>query len=663
MNRTIALFVALVILLAHCLAIYTDGQGHFAFAYDPSYVALRLAHNLIFEGQLRWNPGMTAWESYPSPLWVAFAAVAERLAATDLGDELGISVNTIMQSGSIVSALLTVVLAGGFRSGRAAGLIAPLLLVSCGCVAAAAANGMETALYALLVTSSFLCFERGYGNRLAISMTLLCLVRPEAAILVAGLLFLRFFGFPRGAQRPALWPFVAPLVTVAATTWARWRATGFLLPPSVHAMVEPHPGQAGEGFAWLLDSMRTAIGLILLVYAIVSLARRHLSGTGTRALFLALLMAAALVLQGRAPLPFAEALVPALPLAFVAAQEGMIEALDGPSVLGRRLALSSLFVCIFVSALASRHPADLGPLPLEAWHGRWMRSRGSSSFGYEQTLGRQGLEEQIATTLRLRGLGLFVRDYLDPSASLLTPWPGSLGYLSRLQVFDLLGRASPIAGATRPAGWTRRERSDVVAALDMDPDFVVPEIRPSENAPSASGLSLLWLQELDRRPLADGRLAEIQGAFSRYEMVTVPITIPTRGSGPYRNETFRLLRRKELGLRPRLEIGLTGRELRIGVSHRTHLQIADLRVLAIDTRGRLWSMRPTGELAAGPQVLARPGLLLYESGTRSLELLRLELPDEVDGSRIVEVRAVLRNPGVIGEDEFADVSAVVVASL
>lgn len=662
MNRTIALFVALVILLAHCLAIYTDGQGHFAFPYDPGYVPLRLAHNLIFEGQLRWNPGMTAWESYPSPLWIAFAAVAERLAATRLGDELGVSVNTIMQAGSIVSALLTVVLAGGFRGDRAAGLIAPLLLVSCGCIAAAAANGMETALYALLVTSSFLCFERGYGNRLAISMTLLCLVRPEGAFLVAGLLFLRSFNFQRGAKRPAFWPFLAPIVTVGATTWARWRATGFLLPPSIHAMIEPHPGQVSEGFAWLLDSMRTAIGLILLVYAIVSLARRHLSGTGTRALFLALIMAAVLALQGRAPLPFAEALVPVLPLAFVAAQEGMIEALDGTSVLGRRLALSSLFVCIFVSALASRHPADLGPLPLEAWHERWMRSRGSASFGYEQTLGRLGLEEQIATTLRLRGLGLFVRDYLDPSSTLLTPWPGSLGYLSRLQVFDLLGRASQIAGATRPAGWTRRERSDVVAALEMDPDFVVPEVRTGDRAPSASELARRWLEELDHRPLAPDRLAEIEAAFARYEMVTVPITIPTRGSGPYRKESFRLLRRKELGLRPRLEIGLTGRELRIGVSHRAHLQIADLRVLAIDARGRVWSMRPTGELAEGARVLARPGLLLYESGTRSLELLRIELPDEVDGSRIAEVRAVLRNPGVVGEDDFADVSAVARAS-
>jgi hypothetical protein len=531
-NRTIALFVALVILLAHCLAIYTDGQGHFAFAYDPSYVALRLAHNLVYEGQLRWNPGMAAWESYPSPVWVAIAAVAERFAATRIIDGFSLSVNTIMQAVSITAALLAVVLSGEFRNDRVAGLIAPLLLVSCGCFAAAAANGMETSLVTLLVIASFLSFERRYGNRLAISMTLLCLVRPEGALVALGLFLLRLLGFARGEVKPALWPFVAPAVTVAAVTWARFRATGFLLPPSVHAVLAPHPGQASEGFGWLTDSMRTAISLILVVYAIVSLARRHLSGTGTRALFLALLLAGFTVLQGRAPLPFAEALVPALPLAFVAAQEGMIEALDGTSALARRLALSSLFACLFVSALASRHPADLGPLPLETWHEQWMRSRGSARFGYEEPLGRRGLEEEISTTLRLRGLGLFLREYVDPGASLLTAWPGSLGYLSRLQVFDLLGRASPVAGRPRPATWTRRERTDVVAALEMQPDYVVPEIGRAPRAPSAGEVARLWLDELDDRPQATGRFAELERAFTRYEMVTVPISIPTRGSGP-----------------------------------------------------------------------------------------------------------------------------------
>jgi hypothetical protein len=298
-----------------------------------------------------------------------------------------------------------------------------------------------------------------------------------------------------------------------------------------------------------------------------------------------------------------------------------------------------------------------------------MRARGSASFGYEQPLGRRGLEEEIDTTLRLRGLGIFLRDYLDPGSSVLTPWPGSIGYLSRLHVFDLLGRASPVAGRARPASWTRRERSDVVAALGMDPDFVVPGIDVADRTPSAAELARVWTAELDlapaeRDPRAGERLAEVEGALSRYEMVTVPITIPTRGSGPYRDGTFRILRRKALDLQPRLEIASSGREIRIGVSHRTHLQIADLRVLVLDASGRTWSLRPNGELARGAACLARPGLLLYASGTRSIELLRATLPAEVEGAKLVSVRAVLRNPdSEPGLDGFAEASAVAAADL
>jgi hypothetical protein len=166
----------------------------------------------------------------------------------------------------------------------------------------------------------------------------------------------------------------------------------------------------------------------------------------------------------------------------------------------------------------------------------------------------------------------------------------------------------------------------------------------------------LWLDELDDRPQATGRFAELERAFTRYEMVTVPISIPTRGSGPYRSDTFRILRKKDLDLRPRLELTAPDRMLRVTVAHRAHLQIVDLRVLATDEAGRIWSMRPNGEWVEGKQVLARPGLLLYATGTRVIELLENPLPNEIGGARIIEVHAVLRNPGGSSEDEFADAS-------
>ena len=84
MNRSIALFVALAILLAHVLAIHNDGSGSLAFPYDQAHAAYRLARNLVVEGQLQWNPGSTAFESYSSPVWIAVCTIGERLCATRL---------------------------------------------------------------------------------------------------------------------------------------------------------------------------------------------------------------------------------------------------------------------------------------------------------------------------------------------------------------------------------------------------------------------------------------------------------------------------------------------------------------------------------------------------------------------------------------------------
>src|SRR5688572_13647957 len=119
MNRSIALFVALVILLAHILAIHNDGDGNFAFPYDQAYVVFRLASHLVHEGGLVWNLGTSGFESYSSPLWIAIAAFGERLSYP---------VFLFCQSTGVLATLFTVVLLAQFRAERTAGLIAPLLL-------------------------------------------------------------------------------------------------------------------------------------------------------------------------------------------------------------------------------------------------------------------------------------------------------------------------------------------------------------------------------------------------------------------------------------------------------------------------------------------------------------------------------------------------------
>src|ERR1041385_978380 len=78
MNRSIALFVALATLLAHVLAIHTDGAGNFAFPYEQAYTAFRLAKSLVQDGLVQWGADGGGVESYPSLVWIGIAALGER---------------------------------------------------------------------------------------------------------------------------------------------------------------------------------------------------------------------------------------------------------------------------------------------------------------------------------------------------------------------------------------------------------------------------------------------------------------------------------------------------------------------------------------------------------------------------------------------------------
>lgn len=652
MNRSIALFVALVTLLAHILAIHSDGNGNFAFPYDQAYVGYRLAHNLVFEGQWAWNPGAAGFESYPSVLWVALAAVGERLS---------ISVNLFCQTAGVLSMLFTVVVMAQFRERRTATLIAPLLLATSGCIAAASANGLETAIFTLFAAIAFLCFERGLALQLALALALCVLTRPEGMVFTIGMLAFACIG-RTGAEKRPLWPYLAPLAVVVIGIVVRWQTTGEALPAACLALFHPHAGQAWNGLLYLRDCVSMAVSPLLVVFPLAYLARRRLSTTGTRALGLALLWSTMVVFQGRAPLPFAEAMVPALPFIFLAIQEGMIEALDGTSKVVRKLALFMLFMAMLGSAMASKEPGDLGPIQAERWHREWLSSSGSARFGYEQPLGRLGLDEEIRLTDRLRAVGLFLRDNVDPSSTVLTPWPGSTAYLSRLTLYDLLGRANPMPGLAEPGSWTRRERGDVVLALKEEPDYVVPLIGVATRTPTIHEIAQLWWKELDLEPSDPKRAAAIEAALSSFEMITVPIVGYTRSSTPLRSEPFLLLRNRRLEMHPNLEVLIEGRNFSVNVRHRGHYQLVELLVRVKDSRQRTWCVRPTGELTRETDVHARTGILL-NAGTRAIDLIRRAIPEELDGARAVELSAVLLNPSCLEGDPFAAVSPEAVVRL
>ena len=144
MNRTLALLLTIAILLAHMLAIHKNALGAIAPPYDNAHVVYRIARNLVESQSFAWDHGSPAVESFPSLLWVTIAAIGTRLY---------FGVTMFCQTIGALSALITVFVLARFSPVRLAGVIAPLLFVVSGGIAAAAASGAETSSLALFVVA------------------------------------------------------------------------------------------------------------------------------------------------------------------------------------------------------------------------------------------------------------------------------------------------------------------------------------------------------------------------------------------------------------------------------------------------------------------------------------------------------------------------------
>lgn len=655
MNRGIALFVALAVLFAHVLAIFNDGTGGLALPYDQAYAAYRLAHNLVFDGQLQWNPGMEAFESHSSVVWVAICALGERLNAS----VRWLSINLFAQGIGTAAMLTCVLVVAQAGADRAASLIAPLIVVCSGVAAAAAVNGLDTGLFTLFCVALLVAYERGRNGAVFVLSALLVLTRPEGVVLLGALAACHRWSrsaHVRGKdRRRRAWPLIGGIAVFAGACAVRNAVSGFWLPPAIHAAFHPEPGQHLDGIGYVLDFVRTAPIVSLAGVAFVLAAMRKLSGVGVRALAMSAAWLVWIVAQGRAPLPFVEACAPALPLLGVAIQEALVPALDAASILWRRLALVALTIGLVAGAIPSSEPTDVGPLALARWQRAWLEPRASARFEYRETLGREGLDEELERTRVLRGLGLFLRDRVDPSVSILTPWPGATAYLSRAALVDLGARASPLPGTPRPNAWSRRARTDVLAALTADPpfDFVVPLLAPRHELPTPAEIARAWCDELDSRAREPGRAAALEAAFAGYELITVPVRRDLRANAGHPAQRFLVLRHRKLDLAPRVELEREGDALVVRLHHHAHEQIADLRIEVGDASGVTRAMRPTGELAEGRVVCARSGLLLYDTGTRAIEALRVPVP-----AGATSVRAWLTNPGASTDQPYARVSDV-----
>jgi hypothetical protein len=668
MNRTTVMVLALVVLLAHILAMHHDSAGAFALPSDEAHVNFHIARNLVHAQGTVWSAGATPAaileEGGTSLFWTLIAAAGELWEFSPI---------RITAALGILCALLTMLTVARLSRDRLVGVAATVFLVVSGPLAATAADGTETALFTLLIAVTFLSQERRRSKWVGSCLALLVLTKSVGILWVLGFLVAALFqrrSCPAGSRLRLGVAFLPPVIVFAVFGFARTAHGAPFFAPDLRALMAVDAESIALGLSSLLALVRGTVAPALLLLPALQLLSGTLTGTGRRALGLTVLGATYIVLTGGDGDPMHAVWVPVLPLAYLAVQEALISGLDRrPKLEG--LAWAAISIACLGSVLASKIPGNLGPLPtgtlLEAMARNDDRSR--EAYGAEWS-GRIAVTRDIRRAERLRAVGLFFRhsEGIAPDAVILTPWPGAIGYLSQRRVVDLLGRTEALPGLDRVAPRTGRVRADTVAALKLRPDFIVPLIEDRVHSPTQAEFIQVWLERYDTIGPTEQRKLELLEALADYELVAVPIPARQAERGAPSDVPAFLLRRRDLGLAPTLTIK-TGvvRENRftVSLSHSSHLQIAELEVRIDAPNGSVWYLRPDGVFVRDEAVRARTDALVFPTGDRKVELIYAQLGLQLSKAGVpkqgLRMTARLLNPFADETDEFSVACEPVVA--
>jgi hypothetical protein len=666
MKRVMALLLAMAVLLAHALAIHVDGFGEIGPAREVAHVAFRLARNWVHFGEVAWNVGeQIGWEAYPSPLWIVLAAVAERLY---------LPVTLFAQVVGVLCALLTLGATARFSVDRVAGVIPPLLLVANATLAATAISGTEWAAVTLFLSAAWVGFERRRWMAMALCLPVLIALRPEGAPMFGLLLVLSLYERLRprkdGGEPAPLWSFVPGLIALLLMMrMERFDGTS-LYGTWLQQLFTPDASTLADGISSTRDALVAWVTPILIPFPLIACLFGRLSGHGARALLMATGWIALVIMGGGSDPAMHISLAPALPLLCVCLQQGILVALDTESRLMETLAWLALLGVAGAGAMASRFPADVGPLQLKTSMTHWMTPKGpmplASYFPQDQVArnpsarqqGRLALQAEIDHTITMRALGVFLRDNTPAELTIATAWPGATGYLAGIKpaaegellptrgnpIRDLTGRIptstsvpqSPF-GAREELHLNHLQNADLVILGEIDPGL-------NEALAPLPGMEHAWVDFLKGPDAGD---PENRGPLAGYELVTVPLSAPGANYRP-----FHMLRKRTLEAQPRLQLKIVGGKVRVELTAGKNSpepampQILDLEI-RLRKRGRNtpFFINPYGQVVTVPprHVLARTDL--YWQGRKDLviRLIEFDLAEAQAACDFDSLRATLYN--------------------
>lgn len=258
---------------------FLHGARYLRYTSDDAYISYRYAHNLAGGEGLVWNPG-EAVEGYSNFLWVMALAAFDLLGA-DLvwaGRWLGF---TLAIAAGAAAYLLVQEVAGRGVLARYAGVTAALALAASGPFALWSYAGLETSLFALLVTGAAILHireERAETPPISGAVwALAAMTRPDGVLLFAvsacfkagGLLIAVDGEDDTDVRRArfrnaALWAGGFAALFVPYFAW-RYAYYGWPFPNSYYAKVGSGIDQYRRGLRYLVEfSQQYAAWLILL---------------------------------------------------------------------------------------------------------------------------------------------------------------------------------------------------------------------------------------------------------------------------------------------------------------------------------------------------------------------------------------------------------------